>query len=357
MFLEEQWDIKSMTLPELEAEFRSLGQPAFRAKQVFGWLHRGVRSFDEMTNLSKDFRQQCKERYQIYTAQIERKLISALDGTVKYLFRLHDGEYVESVLMQYHHGYSICISTQVGCRMGCAFCATGLGGFFRNLAPSEMLAQIQAAQQDRQIRISNVVLMGMGEPLDNFDCVVRFLELVTAEDGMNIGMRHISLSTCGLVDRIYQLMEKNFQLTLSVSLHAPNDALRSQTMPVNRKWPVESLLKACRDYADHTGRRISFEYAMIDGLNDSDECARELAQRLRGILCHVNLIPVNQVTENGYRRSGRDRLKRFSGILTQHHINVTVRRTLGADIDASCGQLRRKITQGEAASVETLHED
>lgn len=353
----ESRDIKSMTLAGLEAEFRRLGQPAYRARQVFGWLHRGVVSFSEMTDLSKSLRGLLEERYDIYHAEIEKKLESSLDETVKYLFQLHDGEYVESVLMRYRHGYSICISTQVGCRMGCTFCATGRGGFCRNLAPSELLAQIQAAQRDKGVRISNIVLMGMGEPLDNYDNVLRFLKLVSCEEGMNIGMRHISLSTCGLVDRIYDLMKENLQLTLSISLHAPNDALRSKTMPVNRRWPVEELLKACRAYTERTGRRISFEYAMIDGLNDSDGCARELAGRLKGMLCHVNLIPVNQVVESGYHRSGRERLKRFCDILTQHHINVTVRRTLGADINASCGQLRRKITQGEAASVETVHEN
>ena len=346
-----------MTLAELETEFHQLGQPNYRARQVFGWLHRGTTSFAQMTNLSKPLREMLEEKYLIYNAEIEKKLESSLDETVKYLFRLYDGEYVESVLMRYHHGYSICISTQVGCRMGCTFCATGRGGFCRNLAPSEMLAQIQAAERDKGIRISNIVLMGMGEPLDNFNNVVRFLELVSCGEGMHIGMRHISLSTCGLVDRIYDLMEKNFQLTLSISLHAPNDALRSKTMPVNRKWPIEDLLKACRAYTKRTGRRISFEYAMINGLNDSDDCARELAGRLKGMLCHVNLIPVNEVVESGYHRSGRERLRRFCDILTQHHINVTVRRTLGADINASCGQLRRKITQREAASVETVHEN
>ncbi len=353
----ERTDIKSMTAAELEEAFRRLEQPLYRARQLFGWLQRGVSSFEEMTNLPKELRAQLAEQFCIFSARIEKKQESALDGTVKYLFCLPDGEYVEAVLMQYHHGYSICISTQVGCRMGCAFCATGKGGFFRNLAPSEMLAQIQAAQKDKGIRVSNVVLMGMGEPLDNFENVLRFLELVTCPQGMNIGMRHISLSTCGLVDKIYDLMEKDLQLTLSVSLHAPNDYLRNKTMPVNRRWPLEPLLAACRAYSAHTGRRISFEYAMINGVNDSDGCAKELAMRLKGMLCHVNLIPVNQIAETGYRKSSRERLNRFCNILTQHHINVTVRRTLGADIDASCGQLRRKITQGEAASVEIVHEN
>lgn len=336
-------DIKSMTMEELTASLRQIGQPSYRATQVYVWLHqKAARSFDEMTNLPKDLRNILANTYEIAWAAVEKRFDSQKDETKKYLFRLNDGEYVEAVLMKYHHGYSICISTQVGCRMGCTFCATGQGGFCRNLAAAEMLAQIQAAQEDNQIRISNIVLMGMGEPLDNYENVLRFLQLVSSENGMNIGMRHISLSTCGVVDRIYDLMKENFQLTLSVSLHAPNDTIRGQTMPINKKWGVDELLRACRIYTQHTKRRISFEYAMIDGINDSDSCAEELSAKLEGMLCHVNLIPVNQVEESGYQRSKQDRLLRFSDILTRHHITVTVRRTLGADINASCGQLRRK---------------
>ena len=337
-----QKDIKSMTAEELKQEFTAQGLPGYRAKQVYQWLHRGVESFEEMTNLSKQFRAELAEKYYISVAIIEKKQISGYDNTIKYLFRLHDGEFVESVLMRYHHGLSICISTQVGCKMGCTFCATGKSGFSRNLAPSEMLSQVQAAQKDVGERISNIVLMGMGEPLDNYQNVLKFLELVSSEEGMNLGMRHISLSTCGLVDKIYDLAEKKLQLTLSVSLHAPNDEIRSKTMPVNHRWGVSELLRACRYYAETTGRRISFEYAMISGVNDSEACARELAARLKGMLCHVNLIPVNDVNGTNYRKSSGEQLQRFCRVLEGRGIPVTVRRTLGADIDASCGQLRRR---------------
>ena len=336
-----------MRLDELQATFLERGLPKYRAAQVYRWLHqRGVTSFDEMTDLSKDLRAALPETFEIRSTEIALRRVSKLDGTVKYLFSLIDGETVESVLMQYHHGYSICISTQVGCKMGCTFCATGKSGFSRNLTPSEMLSEIQTAQRDAGVRISTVVLMGMGEPLDTYQNVLRFLELVSSENGLNIGMRHISLSTCGLVNRIYDLADKKLQLTLSVSLHAPNDEIRSRTMPVNRKWNVEELLKACRYYSDVTGRRISFEYAMISGVNDSDACAAELASRLRGIISHVNLIPVNDVTGTGYRKSGEDRLRKFSAILEKRGITATVRRTLGSDIEASCGQLRRRNQQG-----------
>lgn len=346
-------DIKSMTLDEIKQDFAASGLPAFRALQVYKWLHRGVSDFEEMSDQSKAFRQQLAQKYYISVATIEKKLVSHYDKTIKYLFRLTDGEHVESVLMHYHHGYSICISTQVGCKMNCSFCATGKSGFSRNLSASEMLAQIQAAQTDISERISNVVLMGMGEPLDNYENVLRFLELVSSADGLNIGMRHISLSTCGIVDKIYDLAEKKLQLTLSISLHAPNDSIRSQTMPVNNKWGVEELLKACRCYSDVTNRRISFEYAMISGVNDSDECARELANRLKGTLSHVNLIPINDVTGANYRKSSAERLQKFSEILAGKGITVTVRRTLGSDINASCGQLRRRYKE-EVANVECI---
>ncbi|MCI9226340.1 MAG: 23S rRNA (adenine(2503)-C(2))-methyltransferase RlmN [Acutalibacter sp.] len=335
----EKIDIKSMTPEELRAELPDL--PKFRVKQIFLWLHRGVVSFDEMTDISKELRAMMAERYEIACAQIILKRVSK-DGTIKYLFQMNDGELIESVLMKYAHGYSICISTQVGCKMNCSFCATGKSGFSRDLLPSEMLSQVQEAQQDENIRISNIVLMGMGEPLDNYDNVIRFLELVSHPDGMNIGMRHISLSTCGLVDRIYNLAEKKLQLTLSISLHAPNDEIRNRTMPVNRRWNVEQLLAACRHYSRETGRRISFEYAMISGINDSDQCARELASRLHGMTAHVNLIPINDVTDTGYKKSDIARQKRFISILELGGCTATVRRTLGSDIEASCGQLSRK---------------
>lgn len=332
-----------MTKTELTAEFQKLGFPKFRAGQVYDWLQaKGAVSFEEMTNISKEMRAALLQNYYIFNVTIEKKLVSAYDDTIKYLFRLDDGEYIESVLMHYHHGWTICISTQAGCRMGCTFCATGMGGLARNLRPSEMLSQITTAQRDNNIRISNIVLMGMGEPLDNFDNVMRFLELVSDPDGVGIGMRHISLSTCGIVSRIYELIDLKPQFTLSVSLHAPNDQLRGEMMPINNKWKVDELLKACRAYAEATHRRISFEYSLIKGKNDTDACARELAGKLRGMLCHVNLIPVNTVKGNSYERSSRQQIQRFVKILEGSGITATVRRTLGADINASCGQLRRK---------------
>ena len=260
---------------------------------------------------------------------------------MKYLFAFADGECVESVVMSYRHGFSICISTQAGCKMGCTFCATGKSGFSRSLTASEMLAQIEAAQRDLQVRISNVVLMGMGEPLDNFENVVRFLQLVTSEQSLNIGARHITLSTCGIVPKIYELAQYHIPINLAVSLHAPNDAIRSRTMPVAKAYPMEELLRACRDYFAATGRRVTFEYALIDGVNDSDACARELAERLSGMGCHVNLIPVNNVEGTGYNKSSVKRQQSFVKILAGRGIAATIRRTLGSDINASCGQLRR----------------
>ncbi len=339
-------DIKSMSLTELEAEIKQLGQPKFRAGQIFDWLQkRMVSSFDEMTNLSKDFRAELEENYYIADCVIEEKFSSQLDETVKYLFRLNDGECIESVLMKYNHGWSICISSQVGCRMGCKFCASTIGGLKRNLTPSEMLSQIMSAQKDMNIRISNIVMMGIGEPFDNYDNVVRFLELVGCDKGLNIGMRHISLSTCGRVDGIRKFMELDNQLTLSISLHAPNDKIRNTMMPINSKWNVNELISACRDYFKRTGRRISFEYAMIKGVNDSKECADELIKLLSGMICHVNLIPVNEVKENDYERS--ERVHEFCDYLNRNGMNATVRRTLGADISASCGQLRQKHAKNE----------
>lgn len=336
-------DIKSMNYSEIEEAVLSMGEPKFRANQIYSWLQKNqVVDFDEMTNISKNLREKLKDNYEIYTCTIEKKLVSVYDNTVKYLFKLHDGEYIESVVMKYKYGYTICVSSQVGCKMGCTFCASTIAGFIRNLTASEILSQVATAQHDLNIRISHIVLMGVGEPMDNFDNVLRFLELVTDENGLNLSMRNISLSTCGVVDGIYKLLEKKLQLTLSISLHAPNDEIRSRTMPVNKKWNIDELLTACRAYTKATSRRISFEYAMISGVNDSDECAKELAGKLKGMLAHVNLIPVNEVKETGYKKSGEDRIKRFTQILTSYGINTTVRRTLGSDINASCGQLRRK---------------
>ncbi len=333
-------DIKSMTKDEIAGALDALGLPKFRANQVYRWLAAGVDSFDEMTNLPKDLRQTLAERYTLSSVRIQRKLVSALDGTVKYLFSLQDGHCVEAVVMHYHHGHTLCLSTQVGCRMGCSFCATGMGGLVRDLTAGEMLSQITTAQKDLDLRISNVVLMGMGEPLDNFQQTMRFLALVTDPDHLNIGARHISLSTCGVVDKMKELEKKEYQITLSVSLHAPNDAIRDTIMPVNRKWKVEQLLTACREYIQATGRRISFEYILIDGVNDTPECAKELAQRLKGMLCHVNLIPANPVPGKNHGTTGRQQAEFFQKILCDRGINATIRRTLGSDINASCGQLR-----------------
>lgn len=334
-------DIKSMKADDLRQQLIEQNIPAFRANQIRSWLDKGVVSFEEMKNLPSSLIEQLKENYVIPTVSIEKKFVSKIDGTVKYLFALQDGEAIESVLMKYKHGWSQCISTQVGCRMGCSFCATGMEGLNRNLLPSEMIAQIEMAEKDQNIRVSSVVLMGMGEPFDNYENVLRFLEMISEEGGVHIGMRHISLSTCGLVNKIRDLQKENLQLTLSISLHAPNDTIRQQLMPVAKKWPIDTLLDACREYASSTNRRISFEYAMFDGINDTDECAYELCEKLKGMLCHVNLIPGNKVAGSEKQRSKMERLKRFQDILDKNGITVTVRRTLGADIAASCGQLRR----------------
>ncbi len=333
-------DLKSKTLPELTDFLKSMGQPAFRGKQVFTWLHRGVRSFEEMTNLPKALRDQLAENCVITAPTVARKQVSALDGTRKYLWELSDGNCIETVLMQYHHGNTVCISSQVGCRMGCAFCASTIAGKVRDLTPSEMLDQVLFTQLDSGLEISNIVLMGIGEPMDNLDNVLRFLELVNHPDGLNIGMRHISLSTCGVIPGIRRLAELGLQLTLSVSLHAPDSETRSKIMPVNRAYDVEQLFDACHDYFQKTGRRISFEYAMIDGVNDHDWQADLIAKKLRGMPGHVNLIPLNDVAESPYKPSRR--IGAFQKRLESHGITATVRRSLGGDIDASCGQLRRK---------------
>ena len=335
-------DIKSLYLSELEELMVSLKEPKFRAGQIFKWLQSGVSDFDEMTDIPSKLRVTLQESYYIVTANIKKRLESCIDDTVKYLYEMYDGEFVESVVMKYNHGYSICISTQVGCRMGCSFCASGLQGLKRSLSASEMLAQITAAQRDLNIRISNVVLMGMGEPMDNLQNVIRFLKLVSHEKGLNIGLRHISVSTSGVVTGIYRLAEENLPITLSISLHAPNDKIRDAMMRVNKKWNVNALIKACKDYIKVTGRRISFEYAVVSGVNDSDENAKELAGLLRGMLCHVNLIPINPVKENSYKKQDRVKIEHLCKLLNDLGINTTIRRTLGQDIDASCGQLRGK---------------
>ena len=334
-------DIKSLDYNEVEKLICENGFPKFRAKQVMLWLKKGVTDFEQMNNIPKDLKEFLKISCYISVANIEKKLISMYDDTVKYLFKFHDGECVESVVMKYNHGYTICVSTQVGCKMGCTFCATGKSGFSRSLTPSEIINQIETAQKDLNIRISNIVLMGMGEPLDNFTNVVKFLRLVSSEDNLNIGLRHITLSTCGVVPKIMELADLQMPVTLSVSLHAPNDQIRSQTMPINRKYPIKELLESCKYYFNKTKRRVSFEYAMIDGVNDSDANAKELAKVLSVLPCHVNLIPVNAVKGTGYKKSSRQRQQAFIDILATKGFTATVRRTLGSDINASCGQLKR----------------
>ena len=342
-------DIKSMTQEELSAFLREMGEPAFRGKQVFTWLHRGVTSFEQMSNLSKSLRQKLTETCYITAPTVARKQVSRLDGTIKYLWELRDGNCIETVLMRYHHGNTVCISSQVGCRMGCAFCASTIAGKVRDLAPAEMLDQVLFTQLDAGEEISNIVLMGIGEPLDNMDNVLRFLELVNHPDGLNIGMRHISLSTCGVVPGIDRLADLRLQLTLSVSLHAPDSETRSRIMPVNRAYDVEQLFDACHRYFEKTGRRISFEYAMIDGVNDNDWQADLIARRIHGMPGHVNLIPLNDVVESPFKPSKR--IAAFQKRLESHGITATVRRSLGGDIDASCGQLRRKAMEEKGGSV------
>ena len=338
--------LKSQTLPELTATLKELGQPAFRGKQVYTWLHKGVRSYDEMTNLSKDLRNLLAERFPICAPEVVRKQESKKDGTIKYLWKLADGNCVETVLMRYNYGNTVCISTEVGCRMGCAFCASTIGGLVRRLEPYEMLDEVLFTQIDSGLPISRIVLMGIGEPLENFDNVLRFLELVNSEEGMNISMRHISLSTCGLVPKIDELAKRKLQISLAISLHGPNNEIRSKIMPVNKAYPIEELLDACRRYFDATGRRIHFEYAMIDGVNDSTDHAKELLRRLKGLPAHFNLIPLNHVEESPLKPSSRAAVATFQKTLEDGGVTATVRRTLGGDIDASGGQLRRKYTKG-----------
>ena len=344
-------DIKSMTLDELQADLSAIGQPRFRAKQAYTWMHRGVTSFDEMTGLPAALRERLAGEYTLTYPTVARCLRSQKDGTIKYLWRLMDGNCVESVLMRYHHGNTVCISCEVGCPMGCAFCASTRGGLVRRLTPSEMLDQVIFTQKDSGLPISNIVLMGIGEPLDNYDTVLRFLHLVNSPEGLNIGMRHISLSTCGLADRIERLAQEDLQLTLSISLHAPDDAVRSEIMPINRKYNIETLLAACRAYFDRTGRRISLEYAMIRDVNDTPQMARLLVRRLRGLPAHVNLIPLNEVAESPLKPSLPETVRQFQNILEENGITATVRRTLGSDINASCGQLRRTYEQTEGGKA------
>ena len=337
-------ELTGMTPQELSDWCKAQGMPAFRGKQIFRWIHQGA-DFDAMTNLPAAMRAQLKEIAVAQPVSIIDERKSQIDDTVKFLFGLKDGNCVEGVLMHYHHGYTLCISTQVGCRMGCKFCASTLAGLVRSLRPSEMLDEIYTLTRDSGQRVSNVVLMGIGEPLDNYDNVMKFLNILSSEQGYNLSLRHLSLSTCGLVDRIYELAAHKSGLTLSISLHAPNDEIRSQTMPINNRYPIDELLKACRYYFQQTGRRISFEYALIEGVNDEICHANELADRLKGMAAHVNLIPVNPVKERGFKRGSRQRIEAFQKALEKRGVNATIRRELGADINAACGQLRREYDQ------------
>ncbi len=340
-------DLKDLSFEELCELIKDAGEPKFRAKQIFSWLHKGVTSFDEMTDISKKTREKLSEIAYVSTLKIREKYVSKIDKTTKYLFELPDGNCIESVVMYYKHGISICISSQVGCRMGCAFCASTIGGLYRSLTAAEILNQVIFAQKDIGERISNIVMMGIGEPLDNYDNVLKFLNNVNHKDGLNIGYRHISLSTCGVVDRIYDLAEEKLPITLSVSLHAPNDEIRDTIMPINKRYNIAELIKACKDYINITTRRISFEYSLISDVNDSVENAKELAALLKGMLCHVNLIPVNKVKERGFEKGTKAQIEKFQNTLTLLGINATVRRELGSDISASCGQLRKKLLDGE----------
>ena len=334
-------DIKSLYIEEIEGMLKEMGEPKFRAKQIFSWLHaKKVKTFDEMTNLSKPLREKLGEKFKISNVKILEKLVSS-DGTTKYLFSLDDGNVIESVLMRYSYGNAVCVSTQVGCRMGCGFCASTLNGLERNLEAGEILSQIYEISRDIDERISSVVLMGSGEPLDNYDNVIRFIRLLNSRDGADIGQRHITLSTCGLAEKIDKLRGENLQITLAISLHAPTDEIRGKTMPVSRKYDMETLLSSCRRYSEETKRRITFEYALIRGVNDSAACAKELASKLKGMLCHVNLIPVNDVKEREYVHSSEEQIKSFASILMGRGIETTIRRKLGSDINAACGQLRR----------------
>ena len=335
-------DIKSLNINELNNFIESIGEKKFRAKQIYEWLHiKLAGSFDEMSNISVALRDRLKEECILTKLEPVEILTSAVDGTKKYLFQLSDGNVIESVLMRYHHGNSVCISTQVGCRMGCKFCASTLDGLERNLTPSEMLDEIYSIQRDIGERISNIVLMGSGEPLDNYDNVIKFLELISDENGLNIRQRNITLSTCGLVPKMYELADKNMQITLAISLHASNDETRRELMPVAKAYSIEEVLKACRYFFEKTGRRLTFEYSLVAGVNDNVEGADALGSLLKGINCHVNLIPVNPIKERDFKQSDKQAIDRFKSRLEKYGMNVTVRREMGRDINGACGQLRK----------------
>jgi len=335
-------DIKSLNMEELSEEIKALGEKPFRSKQVYEWIHKKLAiSFDEMTNLSKDFREKLAETYELMPLEMVDRRTSPSDETSKFLFRLQDGRVIESVLMKYKHGNSVCISSQVGCRMGCRFCASTLGGLERNLSAGEMLAQIYEIQRITGERVSNVVVMGTGEPLDNYDNLVKFLKMLSDDKGLNISQRNITVSTCGLVEKIKELADEKLQITLAISLHAPNDTIRKELMPVANKYKIEEILQACQYYYEQTGRRITFEYSLVQGVNDSEENAAELITRIKGMNCHVNLIPVNPIKERNYTHSEDKYIQKFKLALEKKSINCTIRREMGSDIDAACGQLRK----------------
>ena len=351
-------DIKSLTYPALCQRFGDLGLKRFRADQVYAWLHKvGVQDFEEMTNLSKDLRSKLDEWFTIPACRIEEKYVSAVDDTVKYLFRLNDGEYVESVVMHYNYGYTICVSSQVGCKMGCTFCASTLAGFQRNLLPAEIESQVHAAQKDLGCRISHIVMMGIGEPLDNYDNLIRFIRILSDEKGQNISQRNLTVSTCGLVPRIRQLAEEDLTITLALSLHAPNDEKRKELMPIAYKYSLSEVLPACKYYFEKTGRRLTFEYSLVGGKNDSQEDARQLAGLVRGLNCHINLIPVNPIKERNFVQSDKKVIENFKNKLEKYRINVTIRREMGRDIDGACGQLRKKYSDRQENATKDSAEE
>ena len=338
----EQIEIKSLSLVQLKNTMTEMGEKAFRAKQIYEWLHqKQAESFDEMSNLSTSLREKLKERCVLTTLKMLEVQTSKIDGTQKYLFALPDGNVVESVLMKYKHGNSVCISSQVGCKMGCRFCASTIGGWTRNLLPSEMLEQIYRIQKLSGERVSNVVVMGTGEPLDNYDNLLHFIRLLTDENGLHISQRNVTVSTCGIVPKMYELAEENLQITLAISLHASNQEKRAELMPIANKYSIEEVLEACRNYFEKTGRRLTFEYSLVGGKNDTKEDAEELARLIKGLNCHVNLIPVNPIKERDYVQSDKKVIENFKNKLEKYQINVTIRREMGRDIDGACGQLRK----------------
>jgi len=339
-------DIKSLTEEQLRNEMASIGEKAFRGTQIFQWIYKGARSFNEMKNIPAELREKLEEKFVLRDLKMDKKLVSAIDGTRKYLFRLHDGNAIESVMMRYKHGVSVCISTQAGCRMGCSFCASTIGGLERNLTAGEMLDQIMKIQEDAGTRVSNVVLMGSGEPFDNFDEVISFLHVANEKNGLCIGYRHITLSTCGIVPKIYEIADMGMPINLAISLHAANDEKRRTIMPIATAYSIDEIIKACRYFVDQTNRRITFEYSLIKGFNDSKEDAKELAGLLKGMLAHVNLIPVNSIEERDYKKPSKDEIEAFMKILTRAGISSTVRREMGSDINGACGQLRKSSISG-----------